>query len=139
MTQVHAETVPALVRHMLINNEAVQALVKARVRTAHVLDPQTAQGLEYPLVILDLSGGESLGGGVVQNVNMRVWAYARESTDVALKIYDAVYAALHMQRLSIANEASKGTAREIQRPHTGWNDKVLAHYATGMWRINLGA
>lgn len=139
MTQVRAETVTALVRHVLINTAAVQALVKARVRTSHVLDPQTAQGLEYPLVILDLSGGESLGGGVVQNVNLRVWTYARESTDVALKIYDAVYGALHMQRLSIAAESAKGTARELSRPMTGWNDKVLAHYATGIWRINLGA
>ncbi len=137
--QIKSETVLALTRHVLIENAGVQALVKARVRTEHVTDAQRAQQLDYPLVILELEGGVSRGAGALQHARLRVWAYDRDSGSNASTIYDAVFAALHMQRLANPNETAAGSAHEIQRPMNGWNDKALAHYSSGLWRITLGA
>lgn len=139
MPQVKIQAVPALVRHTLLHNTDVHAIVGANVRTSHVLDNEQAQGIDYPCVILSTEGGESTGTGAVQYVSVEIFAYSRTSKDDAGALYDAIYAALHYTRLSNPHESGAGFARESTRPKSGWNDKALAYYCAGRWLITLSA
>lgn len=129
----------ALMRHALINDDAVQAIVGARVRTSHVLDPDRAAEQEYPLVILDLDSGGANFSGALQSVFVYVYTFHRDSKDAALTLYDAVYAALQMKRLENDGESGRGYSREAQRPTTGWNDQAMAYFARARWRVTLTA
>lgn len=134
--------VKQLVRQMLLDSTTVQALLGegGAVYGDHPQAPDKT-AITMPCVILDFQGGAGGYQGGLQHLNFDLYTYSRVSGDGADAVYDAVYAALHAQRLvstvtkvggALANPTA-GVCREVQRPASGWNADVDAWWCRGKW------
>lgn len=134
--------VKQLVRKVLLDSTAVQAVLggTAAVYTDH---PQAVDknAITMPCVILDFNGGRGGYQGGFQHSRFHLYTYSRISQDESDTVYDAVYAALHAQRLvstvtktggALANDTA-GVVRETIRPDSGWNKDVDAWFQRGSW------
>ena len=134
--------VKQLVRKVLVDNTTVQALLGegGAVYGDHPQAPDKTS-IAMPCVILDFQGGAGGYQGGFQHLPFDLYIYSRVSGDEADAVYDAVYEALHAQRLvstvtktggALANPTA-GSVREVQRPTSGWNNEVDAWWSRGRW------
>lgn len=123
-----------LVRAAIVASTEVTALVPAeRVFGDHPMDADSGT-IACPMVIVEIDGGHGRYAGGLQSEELYVYVYSRSSSDEASQVYDAVYRALHAARLTLANVAQSGGARELQRPVGGWNNAVQGWFLRGRWR-----
>jgi hypothetical protein len=131
------EQLVALLRHHLLADSAVAAIVGGRVHGAHLQDAD-ARTVAYPLTVLELEGGFTRTASAYQNVTAYLYAYHRDSQGEALRLYDAMHAALQHQLLRRDGVPVAGYCMETARPDYGWNERCRAWYARGLWAVRTG-
>lgn len=134
MPAASSEHIKALLRHKLLADAGVTAIVGGRIYGAHMRDTEL-QNATYPMVIMELDGGGASPTSTFQAATLYLYAYHRESAGEALHLYDLCYAALHHQTLRKDGVAAAGYAMENVRPDDGWNEKARAYYAEGLWTV----
>ena len=137
MPGASAENLKMLVRHFLMADAGVSAVVGGRVYGVHLQDPD-ARTVEYPMVVLDFRSGTATTP-TFQVVTMDVWSYHRSSAGEALRLYDLVQAALQQALLRVEGIPVCGYAMEQTRPAEGWNENVRAYYAQGEFTLRAVA
>lgn len=137
MPVASAEQLKLLVRSTLLDDSGVTAMVGGRIYGAHLQDPD-ARTVEYPLVVLDFKSGIARTP-TYQNVTMDLWAYTRDSSGEALRLYDLCQAALQQELLRRDGISVAGYALELSRPSEGWNENVRAYYAQGEFSLRAVA
>jgi len=137
MPGASAEKLKMLVRHTLMEDTALSAMVGGRIYGAHLQDPD-ARTVEYPMVVLDFRSGTARTP-TFQIVTMDAWAYHRGSAGEALRLYDLVQAKLQQALLRVDGIAVAGYAMEQTRPAEGWNENVRAYYAQGEFTLRAVA
>lgn len=125
----------ALVRNFLMAQDGVTALTEDRIRTSHAQNPD--EDLNYPLLIIDFDTGAGRYQGGLQNWNVDLYAYSDESQDAADALYDTMYLVLQAERLWDPSGAitAAGSAREVERPESGYNEQTRAWFARGTWVV----
>lgn len=126
-------TVVEVVTGVLAANATVNALVGGRVFGAHPELPDL-ETVDYPLLIVDVQGGELEYAGVVQKVDLDLYAYHRAGLGAALDLYDDSAVVLQAQSLSQSSPATVVACRELSRPVAGYNEQARAWFARGSWR-----
>lgn len=136
----------ALVRRHLTTDGTTYAALGSTLNAALVgrvmgpnLNDADAVNIPRPCVILDPAGGATEYGRGRASFLLYLYAYSDESLGAAIRLYDAVFTSLHGSRLYDPDGAipTAGTARELVRPFSGYNDKAKAHFARGNWTITL--
>ena len=130
----NANDLKFLVRSTLLASDAVVDVVGSRIHGAHLQAPE-AGTVDYPLVVIDFTGGAVLGATGYQTITMEVFTYSRESAGKALELYDHCFAALHQQLLRRDGVAVAGYALEITRPEEGWNESIRAYWTVGTYTL----
>jgi hypothetical protein len=130
------EQLKLLVRHHLLADSAVAALVGANVHGAHIQTPDS-RTVVYPLVVLDVVAGRISPTSTYQLVTMDLYCYSRDSGGEALRIYDACAAALQHQLMRRDGIPVAGYCVESERPDQGWNEVARAYYARGQWAVRM--
>jgi hypothetical protein len=133
MPGASAEKLKFLVRSTLMDASTVTDVVGGRIYGAHLQDPDARTSV-YPLVVLDFRAGLA-STSTYQQVTMDLWAYSRDSSGEALRLYDLCQAALQQQLLRRDGVPVAGYAMELNRPAEGWNEKVRAYYAQGEYTL----
>jgi hypothetical protein len=131
------EQLVALLRSHLLADAAVREIVGGRVHGAHLQDAD-ARTVAYPLVVLELEGGYTSAASTYQNVTVYLYSYHRDSQGEAVRLYDAVHAALQQQTLRRDGVPLAGYCMETARPDYGWNERARAWYARGLWAVRTG-
>lgn len=124
-----------IIRATLLTSSDLVALVGRRVFGTHLLDPD-AGTVEHPLVVFEFLSGSSRYNRVVFDQTFDLYAYSKESSDEAATVYDAAYAVLQAECLSVNNVVTRGIAREIQAPFDGYNDRTQSWFLRGRWIVN---
>ena len=122
-----------LVRMTLLADSAITDMVGSRIYGAHLQDPD-ARTVDYPIVVLDFRAGVARTP-TYQNVTLDLWAYHRQSSGEALRLYDLCQAALQQELLRKDGISVAGYAMEVIRPSEGWNENVRAYYAQGEFAL----
>tara|TARA_Y100000593_G_C4309554_1_gene337651 strand:+ start:214 stop:630 length:417 start_codon:yes stop_codon:yes gene_type:complete len=125
-----------LIRNHLLSNSSITNIVSDRVLTDHFYDFDNTT-VQMPLIILDIEGGSANYGMEAQAMKMDVYCYSKTSSSQTVSLYDALYLALHAQRLSNDGIPTKGYAYETERPDTGYNNQIRAWYSMGKYTVNL--
>lgn len=131
-----------LLREALLADATVVAKVENRVYSDHFVEADVGTPT-YPLVVLEPRGGDGHIARHLQRMTVHVYAWSKVSADEARAIYDAVYVAAHMQRLTFSSGAQAegltqaGTARETDRPVYGYADEVVGWWARGTWEVQV--
>lgn len=131
------EQLKLLVRHHLMTDQSTAALVGANVHGSHIQTPDS-RTVAYPLVVLELIAGRISPTSTYQLVTMDLYAYSRDSSGEALRIYDACAAALQHQLMRRDGVPIAGYCIESERPNEGWNEVARAYYAQGQWAVRMG-
>jgi len=116
----------------LAENAALQTLVGGRVYGRHFRQTEAAVAT-YPLIIVSMAGGGMGYEGTVQADDLEILAYSRESQDEAVRIYDAIVAAIQAYCLTVTGVTAVVVCEESTRPSDGWNEDAEAWYVTGGW------
>lgn len=124
----------ALLRHTLMTNEAVAAVVGGRIYGAHLRTPDD-KSVVYPLVIVELEGGSASPTSTFQAQTLYLYAYSRDSASEASRLYDLCFAALQHNVLRRDGVQAAGYAMEQQRPESGWNEQARAYWSEGLWVV----
>ena len=123
-----------VIRAALVSDTSLYAVVADRVFGAHLEDPD-AQAANYPLVILESTGGDLRRFGRLQVLAVSLWAYSRTSAAEAQEIYRLASTVLQVERLTLSNVSQTVVGQETGRPDVGWNEATRAHFARGRWRF----
>ena len=129
-----SEDLIAVIRHTLMADSAVSAIVGGRIRGSHLQDPDN-RTVVYPMVILELEGGSTVGPSTYQESTLYLYAYERSSSGDALRLYDACHAALQQGLIRRDGIAIAGYCLETARPDYGWNETARAYFARGLWAV----
>jgi len=130
------EQVKLLLRSHLLTDAAVSALVGAEVHGAHLQTPDAVNAL-YPLVVFELITGRTGPTSTYQAIRLDVYAYSRDSSGLAARVYDACAAALQHQLLRRDGISVAGYCVEAERPDDGWNELTRAYYVRGQWTMRV--
>ena len=114
------------VRRKLIASSEVTALVKDRVHTTHFYDFDNGT-IELPAIIIEQVGGSSNYGAGNQSSTFYLYAYSKESSAQSVAVYDAIFSALHAER--IEGDVVKGMAQEVSRPISGYNSVARSYFS----------
>ena len=125
-----------LLRNTLLKQDSITDIVGDRIHGGHLQNPD-ADSAEYPLVVVSFTSGSVGFSSGYQQVSMELWAYSRRSAGRAAELYDACFAAVHHQGLREDSVNVAGYAAEILRPEEGWNEKIRAYYAQGMFSLRV--
>ena len=123
-----------VLRATLIADALVSSYVSDRVYGAHLQDPD-AQTVGYPLIIVEITGGDLIRTGRLNDLSMALWAYSRTSLADAEEIYRSCTVILHAERLTVTGISVNVIPTETGRPTDGWNENTRAHYVVGRWRV----
>jgi len=137
MAAASAEQLKMLVRSQLMSESTITDVVGGSIYGAHLQDPD-ARTVPYPMVVLDFRAGFA-NTSSYQSVNMYLWAYSRENSGEALRLYDLCQAALQQQVLRKTGISVAGYVVEEVRPYEGWNDNVRAYFARGQFTVRAAA
>ncbi len=124
--------VKALIRHKLLDSDAVQNLVENNIFTAHPKDPDRGY-VSYPCISVATAGGFSRYQAGLQHLNLDISAHSKISSDEAEEVYQKLFEALHAARLAKENIAAKGCARELARPDTFFDERTKSWGVRGRW------
>lgn len=139
MSSPRYEDVIALIRLLLQGASAVNDVIQGRVQGPNLIDSD-AQSVELPVVVVDpFSGVGQYQPAGPHALTVYVYAYHEGSLGSALSLYDDVFDALQAKRLFDPDGKIPiaGTSRETSRPITGFNDKIKAHFARGVWAVTV--
>ena len=116
------------VRRKLIASSTITALVQDRIHTTHFYDFDNGT-IELPAIIIEQVGGEANYGAGNQSSTLYLYAYSKESSAQSGAVYDAVFSALHAER--IEGDTIKGFAQEVSRPISGYNSVSRSYFSRG--------
>lgn len=131
-----AEQLKLLIRHHLLTDAGVSALVGANVSGSHILTPDTGS-VEYPIVVMDILTGRTSPTSTYQMVTLYLYAYSHKNSGEAVRIYDACYAALQHQLMRRDGIPIAGYCVEVERPVDGWNEFTRAYFVRGSWAVRM--
>jgi len=134
MSFADTQQLVAVLRHTLLQNAEVKAIVGGRVLGAHPRTPDE-RTVVYPMVITELDGGSVSPTSTFQAQTMYLYAYSRGSQGEAHRLYDACFAALQHNLLRRDGVTVAGYAMESQRPESGWNEQARAYWSQGLWTL----
>ena len=129
-----SDKVKRIVHDALVNADTIDSLVKGRVFTHHLQDPDLEQ-IEYPMVVLSFRTGRLEYFSELQNVIMELWAYSRLSAGDATKLYDLAKDVLQAERLKNDDLDMVVVGQEIERPSEGWSETTRSWFAEGRWLL----
>lgn len=122
-----------ILRSLLIADSDVRAIVGTEVRMEHVMDVKNGT-VRFPCLIFALAeGGSSSYDRAHQRFILDMYAYSKASSDEAMQLYDAAYAALQSERMILNNVSMRGIIREIERPSAMYNTALQAFTCRGEW------
>jgi len=131
-----------LLRHFLIDDPGIAALVSGRVFDGHLADTDAASALEAgDVLIFNFQSGQQRWHGAVQIQIFELWAYSPRGADQAAKLYGVANDVLqHARVFKTGIEITPGTlltgiTQEVQRPVEGKNDVLSAWFARGRWKF----
>ena len=132
-----------LLRHHLVNDDGVQALVGGNIAGAHLEDADAATALlaDGPALVFQFLSGVQRWHGAVQIQTFELWAYSRTSQHDAAGVYSAANEALQHECLKItgieisAGVPLSGICQEVQRPVEGFNSVLAAWFCRGRWKF----
>lgn len=126
----------ALVRLLLVENDAISARVADRVSGPSAPRSGTETGEDlYPRLVVELAGGQVLSSGALQMPIIHVYAYSRVSQADAYALFDLVRPALRMARLARDGIATRGSIRETSSPAAGFNPDVGSWFVRSTYRV----
>jgi len=126
------EDVMQVLRHALVTDSTIAAVVGDNVWTSHVMDADAAS-VTIPCIVMSVEGGSSSYNGVLQFVTIDIYAYSKISQGQAASIYDKIYKVLQANRLALDNVDAKGVITENERPSAMYNDSLKAWAMRGIW------
>ena len=124
----------AIIKKLLMDNADITDLVEDRIRTEHFYNMDDAS-VEYPIIILDPLKGMAGRGKSHQIFDLEVYVYSKYTIDQCFEIYELIYNTLHSSRMVNSNFEDKGTLVEIERPETGFNDKIMSYYCIATYKV----
>lgn len=141
MITAKTSDINAVLRHTLMQDQAVFSIADGRVYTSHGRDAEEATRT-YPTVIMEHHGGTDYAQAPVAARRVYLYAYSNRSADEAFRLYDAVKEVLQRRgvggRLDAMGQPCEPVcAYGIERSgvFNGWNPEVSAWFVRGEWSI----
>ena len=121
-----------LIRNTVLNVEAVRDLIDNRFYPSEI---ESNRDKMFPLATYDIESGELKSRlSKLSRITMRIWTFSKNDYDEGFKIYNAIFDALHIQRLS--NDIILGCVpEEIGRPETLFDDSDEVYMVGALWQI----
>jgi hypothetical protein len=119
-----------IMRSLLFADSVMTGMVGDAIYTSHILDADAGTA-PLPAFILSLDNGTSMYNGQVQFQDIEAYGYSRISAAEAMSVYQAGYNVLQANRLTLDNVSAKGYIYEINRPDSGYNDRIKAWFVRG--------
>ena len=121
------------IRNTLIDSDDVYNIVGPAVYGNHAQTDDMST-IEFPHVVIEFYLGDMMPPvGSYQKVIFELWCFHRESSSAALRLYDACFAALQNQYISVTGIGTKGACTEMNRPTEGFYEMPRAYFARGRW------